>query len=312
LLSVLEENKENMIFLAESTGATGITEINESLEEAEMSPDIEETRQNRYISAKTFVKDKDAFQPTKRAFLLNIPARITMRIGPPDKDWTSLDTPVDMRKLPEQEEAWKLKVVLSDPNHISKPLISSIKLPKDGPSTECEFQFTPLVTTTFEGRITVLHRGRVIQTAVLKMAVAEGLAQMPETDQLELSELIPVRSHLGNLDERRQFDAAFVTNHTSSQRPVLTGISEDHAWLANLEACKPITEEINLALSEVAFSVEDYKMGLESKKGEELLKRLVFSGCDLYSAIVESELMRPTNRADFADNGVSPDCQHKE
>jgi hypothetical protein len=50
----------------------------------------------------------------------------------------------------------------------------------------------------------------------------------------------------------------------------------------------------------VAFSVEDYKMGLESEKGKELLKRLVFSGCELYSAIVESELMRPTNRADIA------------
>jgi hypothetical protein len=300
LQSVLEENRENMVFIAESTGATGITEINESLEEAEMSPEIEETRQNRYISAKTFVKDKDAFQPTKRAFLLWKSARINVRIGPPDKEWTSLNTPVDMSKLPEQEEAWKLKVVMSDPNHIATPLVSSIKLPKNGPSTECEFQFTPLDTTPFEGRITVLHRGRVIQTAVLKMAVAEDLAQMPETDQLELTEVIPVRSHLGNLEERRQFDAAFVTNHTSSQRPVLTGIAKDHAWLANLEACKPITEEINLALSEVAFSVEDYKTGLESEKGKELLKRLVFSGCELYSAIVESELMRPTNRADIA------------
>jgi hypothetical protein len=300
LRSILEDNKENMIFIAESTGATGITEINKTLEEAETLPEIEEARQNRYISAKTFVKDKDVFKPTKRAFLLNTPARITMRIGPPDKDWTSLGTPVDMSKLPEQEEAWKLKVVLSDPNHIAQPLTSSIKLPKDGPSTECEFKFTPLSTTPFEGRITVLHRGRVIQTAVLKMAVAENLDQIPDTDQLELSELIPVRSHLGNLEERRQFDAAFVTNHTSSLRPVLTGIAKDHAWLANLEACKPITEEINLALSEVAFSVEDYKSGLESKKGLELLKRLVFSGCELYSAIVESELMRPTNRAEFA------------
>jgi hypothetical protein len=198
-----------MIFIAESTGATGITEINESLEEAEMSPEIEESRQNRYISAQTFVKDKDAFQPTKRAFLLRKPARIKVRIGPPDKDWTSLDTPLDMSKLPEQKEAWKLKVVLSDPNHITTPLISSIKLPKDGPSTECKFQFTPLEATPFEGRITVLHRGRVIQTAVLKMAVAEDLAHMPETDQLELSEIIPVRSHLGNLDERRQFDMRF-------------------------------------------------------------------------------------------------------
>jgi hypothetical protein len=300
LQAVLEENKESMVFIAESTGATGITEINESLEAAEMSPEIEETRQNRYISAKTFVKDIDDFQQTKRAFLLRKPARITVRIGPPDKEWTSLNTPVDMSKLPEQKEAWKMKVVLSDPNHIATPLVSSIKLPKDGPSTECEFEFTPLDTTPFEGRITLLHRGRVIQTAVLKMAVAEDPAKMPETDQLELSEIIPVRSHLGNLEERRQFDAAFVTNHTSSQRPVLTGISKDHAWLANLEACKPITEEINLALSEVAFSVEDYKTGLESEKGKELLKRLVFSGCELYSAIVESELMRPTNRADFA------------
>ncbi len=300
LKSVLEENREKMLFIAESTGATGITELNELLEEVEMTPEVEQSRQNRYISVKTFIKEKGTFQPNRRAFLLNVPARITMRIGPSDENWAYLPTPVDMSRLPEQEDAWKLKVVMSDPNHIVEPLISNIKLPKVGPSTECVFLFSPVNTIPFEGRITVLHRGRVIQTAILKMAVAESPDQMPETDQLELSELIPVRNSISNLDDRRQFDMAIVTNHTSSQRPVLTGISKDHAWLANLEACKSITEEINMALSEVAFSVEDYKMGFESEKGKELLTRLVFSGCELYSAIVESELMRPTNRADMA------------
>jgi hypothetical protein len=298
--TMLEESKDKISYRSESIGATGITEINEALQKAEMNPEVLAPRSNRFISARSFVRSHRRFVEEKRALLVNKPARFLFRVGPPDKAWAQHSTPVPEEKLPEQKEAWRLKVVLSDPVHLVKPLVRYIRLPKDGPSSECAFVFTPHEAIPFEGRITLLHRGRIIQTAVMKIPVVETAGEILPDYQLAVSDIIPVRANLGNLDERRQFDLAFITNHTTEERPLLTAISDEHAWLVNLDACAAITREINLALSDVARSVADYTQGFESKEGEELLMKLVFSGCELYSAIVEEELMRPSNRAGMA------------
>jgi len=286
LREVLNNSKRSIDYNAESHGATGLSKVAKSLEKAERM----HKRRDRYILARTFIWRNNAFQYEKRAFVLDMPAQIIICIGPPDKRWTKSTLPVPIEKLPKQKDPWRLKVVISDPVHIREPLAGMIELPKHGKSTECAFSFIPEKEIPFEGRITILHRGRVIQTAVLKIPVARGIRNMPRKDQLILHEIIPVRSDIADMGFRRQFDLSIITNHTSDHRPVLTAISEKHAWLVNLEDCKPITEEINALLSHVAHSVKDYEKGFESKKGEELLMGLALNGRGLYNAIVKSQL----------------------
>jgi hypothetical protein len=301
LKSTVFKNKEMFSVLKEFGKSDALDEWSKSVKMAETVPEIEEPRKKRYISAKTFIRYNDRFQDEKRALLIGIQTKIIVRIGPPEFDWViDPNDPIPEDKLPKQKTAWNLSVVLSDPFHIREPLLGKIKLPKEGPSTECEFCFTPGEAEPFTGRLIVSHRGRVIQTTVLSIQVVKSIADMPAVDTLKLSAPIAVRENIADLDSRRQFDLSLVTEQSLKQRPVLTGIAKDHAWLVNLDECLPITREINQALSEVALSVEDYKDGLSSKKGQELLLKLVFSGCELYSQIVESELMRPANRAEFA------------
>lgn len=290
---------ENIDFGSESHAATGLSEINKVLKKAVMPEKVKETRRERYISARTFCLKKDQYVENKKAFLVDVPARANIWIGPPQKGVVRIKTSFPIEKLPPQADAWTLTVVLSEPTHIPEPLMMKIKLPQDGPSTECVFDFTPKEAVPFEGSITILHRGRIIQTAVLKIPVVETISKMPKTNRMRISDIIPVKTNLGDLEKRTQYDIAFATTQTKNHKPYLTAIATDHAWLVNLEACQSITEEINTALSMVALSVEDYKLGFESEKGKELLKSLVFSGCELYSAIIEEQLDRQGNMAEI-------------
>jgi hypothetical protein len=300
LLDVMTKHKNKIVFHAEKMGATGLSNINRVLRHAEVPKMAEKKQANRYIQAKSFIQKNDRLVEEKRAFVKGTPSLFRIRIGPPDKRWESITKAFPVEKLPKQKEPWRLTVILGEPTHIKEPMKQEILLPKFGPSTECDFSFTPSDNKNFEGRVTVLHRGRVIQTAVLKMPVVSDTRHMLHKKNLELAEIIAVRANIGDLEQRRQFDMAFVTNHNSSHRPHLTAIASDHAWLVNLEECTHIAEEINLALSEVAMSVQDYSKGLGSKKGKELLMKLALFGRDLYDSVVEAGLKATLNKEMFA------------
>lgn len=283
----------------ESMGATGLSELHKAMAEAPAPEAVMTKRMERFISARTYREIEGSFTEEKRALVVGFRAKSVVWIGPPEEGAVQDKTPFDITKLPPQTEAWGLTVVLSEPNHIPEPMIRRIMLPQDGKSTVCEFEYIPKELIGFEGRISVVHRGRIIQTAVLKIPVVADISKMPETDMIRMDDIIPVRANLGELDKRTQFDMAFVTNHTSDHRPYLQAVAEDSAWLVDLEGCRPITEEINTALSKAALSYKDYEKGFDCDKGKELLRSLVFSGCELYSAIIEEQLGRQEKLAEI-------------
>jgi hypothetical protein len=300
LRHIIKIHGNNIEYERESQGAKALVEITKSIEEAESSEKMARKSSRRFLQAKTFVlSDKPVHEP--RGFLGGVMNRIRVRIGPPGRKWVSLKDKFPEEKLPPNEDSWNLTVVLSEPRHIKEPLRSTIRLPRFGASTECDFDFLPAGHPEFEGRISVLHRGRIIQTAVLRARVAKATRNMPRTKKITLSEIIPVRSHLGDLEGRRQYDLAFLTNHTSDKRPRLTAISSKHAWLTNLDDCKQVTKELNKALSKAAKSVADYKPPLDSEKNRALLVELAQLGSYLFGVIVEDQLEVVTNDPEFAE-----------
>lgn len=295
---MLKKYSGDISFKGESEGASGAAEISMAIDLAEIQIP-EEKRQTRFLQEQAYVKKEGKFVEERRAFLKDLPTLIRVRIGPPDEKWAALTEGFPDEKLPKDRKQWRLGVVLTEPNHLKEALHKFIILPKTGPSTQCEFRIQPRDHSIFEGRITVMHRGRVLQTAVLKGAVLSHEREIKPDMKISFAEITQVRSQIGDLDDRRQFDIAFVINHTSDERPRLTAIASDHAWLADISAGQDITKDLNVELTKVAESVKDYRGGLGSAENVELLVKLAQIGRQLYGKIVLGQIRQPGNQAAF-------------
>jgi hypothetical protein len=298
--ATLRANEPKMAFSRESSGATGLARINDAIDYEENQV-IEEAAQKRFLQEQVFIRKEGDLIQERAAFRKGVPTLIRVRIAPPDEEWVMLAQGFPEEKLPRDRKEWNLAVVLTEPNHLKAPLRGSFKLPQTGPSGECEFRIQPGDFAVFEARITVLHRGRVLQTGVLRGRVVADEGELSAQDAISFTEHIVVRSHIGDLEGRRQFDAAFVLNHNSADKPQLTTIAANHAWLMDISNCKAVVEDINAELTKVAMSVEDYRGGLGTEENVKMLVKLAQLGRHLYGAIVMDQLKDPENQSEFAN-----------
>jgi hypothetical protein len=289
---------DQMEFGSEKQGGSDLAAVAAAIEKAELLPRARMRRVARFLQQQSFVRRGREFEEATQGFVAGAPALVRVRIGPQTSKWNSLATVFPVENLPPHIEHWSLTMWLSEPNHLPEPMKAHIKLPRDGASTECEFLFKPLTFPQFEGRITVVHRGRVIQTAALRASVRATTAQKGSPPALK--DFIPVRRALGDLKERRQFDLAFVLNHTEAGRPLSLGLSEKYAWISDLRQSVAIAKDINTCLSPVANSVVDYANGLNGEKGRELLVKLAALGSYLHLYLVEQQLGATGNRPELA------------
>lgn len=262
----------------ESRGASAIAEVSNAIKTASVQPTEMAVRAARYLQQKSFVRLNSEFQEATSGFITGIPALIRVRIAVPEEGWDSLATAFPVEKLPQHLESWKLTVWLTEPDHLPKGIKRGIKLPRDGNSTECEFTFRPLTAPRFNGRLTVTYRGRIIQTAVIRAGVRPNVESFVDHATPKLEDLVAVRNSMGDLDERRQFDLAFVANHDDKGRPLLTALSDKAAWVNDLSKIVLVADQINESFIPVAKSVADYAKGFDSDKGKDLLIQLAKHG----------------------------------
>lgn len=288
-------------FDAESRGASEVAAFSTAVEAAVEPPDAEGRSAARYLQQQSFVLRGALFEKAVSGFVQGCPALVRVRIGPKEGAWQSLPQEFPVESLPPDQRYWRLTVWLTEPSQLHPPVRRKLKLPRQGASTECEFRFTPRLAGRFEGRLTVLHRGRVLQTAVLRAGVVAADAPADPAAAPTLQELVPVRHRLGDLDRRRQFDLAFVVNHTAGGEPRGVALSGDRAWIADVSKSLEIAKDINTALSRVAKSVTDYHDGLDGEAGRKLFVALAQKGAWLHLYLVSNQLNRPTNRPDIAE-----------
>lgn len=279
LAHTIRIERNELDFSSESEGGSTLAEVSRAMETASAPPTATSVRAARFLQQKSFVRVNSQFQDATMGFIAGAPAMVRVRIAVPEEGWDSLASAFPVEKLPQHLERWNLTVWLTEPDHLPTPLKRRIKLPRDGNSTECDFHFRPRADfTRFNGRLTVLHRGRIIQTAVLRAAVVPSIDKLVEGAAPKLEELVAVRNRIGNLEERRQFDVAFVANHDEKGRPLLTAVSNKAAWVKDLSKLVPIAGKINETLIPVAKSVADYAEGLRSENGRQLLIKLAKHG----------------------------------
>jgi hypothetical protein len=198
------------------------------------------------------------------------------------------------RAFPTEQLDWKhdshtLQVVFAEPEQWPEPLRGTLKLPRVGRSTTCTFVFTPRKPGPFAGRVTVLHRGRVLQTAILTSEVFATLADTARSSgiaPISLVEEAVIRRNLGTLEDRRWFDACLVLNHTSAHKAAMTAAGKDGAYIASLDEIKPQLAKINELLNPVALNQKPYHEGLMGKTNAELLTAVATQGHWLYRNLV--------------------------
>ncbi len=276
--SSIRVRPEEMAFDHEDQGGAALSEVGEAMASAAPPPHAARKRAARFLQQKSFVGSDSQLREAKEGFVAGEPATVRVRIGEPEAGWDTGPAAFPVERLPQELEQWTLTLWLSEPEHLPAPLKGQIRLPRDGNSTEFDFRFTPRALPRFDGRLTVLHRGRVIQTAVLRAGVVSGNYPAAKDPAPKLAEELVVRHRLGELDRRREFDFALVANHDAMGRPLLTAVSAQAAWVKDLSTMPALAAQINGSLSPVAKSVKDYAEGLDGKKGEALLVQLAQHG----------------------------------
>jgi hypothetical protein len=265
----------------ESNGASMLVDAVDALDSAEAAVSAA-----RYLQQESFNLVHGEREKALGGFIAGLPALVEVCIGPPDSGVDHLKEAFPEDALPQELQSWDLQVWLSEPDYIPVPIEGDITLPRSGTSGKFGFRFTPVQAGTFNGRISVLHRGRVIQTAGLRASVSEPGVASADAIKPALESFLRVKQNLSDLD-RRRFDLAYVLNHAGTDEPVAHAMGENRAWLSNLRVVEKTVRDINTLLSDVARTARDYAGGLDSDKGRTLLRNLAELGNYLHLYLVE-------------------------
>ncbi|NCA69491.1 MAG: hypothetical protein EOM91_05165 [Sphingobacteriia bacterium] len=285
----IANTSESYRYFRESDEASSLTEVMNELKGLESARAAEQP-ETRYIQHSFWRKTAGQLVEERRRMTVGVAVLLRVRIGPPEAHWQAAPEPFPAHELPPTRRRHRLQIVFHEPNQLDEPMVSELMLPRVGPSSVAELVFTPRKRAPFEGRITLLHRGRVLQTVLLFAQVA--LPDEPLRGDEAITQQIEarVREHWSDLGTRRRFDASFVLNHNSDNRPLLTGVSGKRAWVTDLSGIEETVGTINQLLTDVARSVPDYSEGLTKGDNLRLFYTLARLGADLYSALVMDQL----------------------
>lgn len=284
-------------FAHESGEAAAMTELAEVVRVAN-AKSVAATRSARFIQQRCFGGDRnESSDPLKEihdAFAVGEAVLARIRIGDiADALWVSSNVAFPDHKLPPNETGHRLQVMFFEPLQFAAPLLADIHLPVLGASSEAEFLFTPRAAGAFEARITIVHRGRILQTALMqaRVLVKRG-ARRVATQRITLRDEALVRRDWTALEQRPRFDLAMVCNHDGQHTPRMTALSDRRAWAKDLTAIDEVVKAINVELSAVASNVRDYADGLDKGENPKLLVNLAGLGTELFRSLIEDQIAK--------------------
>jgi len=286
LAILLETSLPGIGYIHESNGASFVAELRPNLRQLVKS----HPSPLRWIQGQAYeLRREGGAQRVERALRAGARHMLVVRIGPADKEWL---TPPQKAVFPDNKLEWdvdqyELRVVFSEPNHLPEPQTATIMLPRQGASTTCQFIFqTRTDVSTFRGRVIVLHRNRVLQTALLKGRVVPDPVESPNVPPLAMRIEGVVRPTLEGLGARPEFDLAFIANHTSEGEPGLTITGEYLTTYCKLPGTDQTVADIQSLLKNLVAAPDLYPRDLQAKTNVKLLRDLAFYGSALYAGIV--------------------------
>jgi hypothetical protein len=198
---------------------------------------------------------------------------LEVSIGEPAAGFAHANEPVPDEVIPREGERHRLRIVL-DAGGRAKSQTAMIELPATGDSTTCRFRFRSSAEGRLDGRLIVVFRNRVLQTALVTVA-DKGL-------QIEVESV--VRPGLVALSPRRAFDLAFVSNHNGDGRSRVAALAD--GWTGVLpQKIDPEVNAIRTFLTDAATNARAHT-GLKSAATVELMFKLARRGRRLRGLVV--------------------------
>lgn len=176
--------------------------------------------------------------------------RVTVFVGPPETGALrgGALTMADLGFTSPEIDSVRLTAVLVPLHPRGTPSRATLRVPRDGRSTDAVLRLdVPPGTREVSARLLLLHRNRVLQTAVLSGAVGRTAV---------LAELALVRPGLAGLRDRRRFDATVVANHDAAGNPGLMGHRDGRTTnveVAAMREVEPVLARLRDLLVDAAF-----------------------------------------------------------
>jgi len=244
----------------------------------------------RYIQGDLYRQTGSRWLPSEAELAVKHKYRFDVFIGPPglgsiQADTAFRDDALDWSKA----ESYRLQVVFAEIGRDAKAQSAFIDLPRTGKSSTCSFLFSPKRLGRFDARISVLHEGRVLQTAVIR-TIVEPLPRERrgpgDSPALRPTVEMVVRNDLGSLDDRQRFDACLILNHANDGSAAMTAASTDGAYVSSLDDLQAQLASISALLVELATKSKIHTKGLTTKDNAAWLGRLAAEGNFLYRKLV--------------------------
>jgi hypothetical protein len=259
----------------------------------------------RYIQGDLFRKAGEKWLPSEADLAVDHKYRFDVFIGPPGLGSIQADTAFRDDALDwSRADVYTLQVVFAEIGRDADAQSRNIELPRTGKSSVCSFIFSPSRLGVFRARISVLHEGRVLQTAVVETAVeplprarrspGESPALRPQVEMV-------VRHDMSSLGDRQHFDASLILNHANDGAAAMTAAAKDGAYVASLDDLQAQLASISTLLVELATKSKVHTKGLTTKENAAWLGRLAAEGHFLHRKLV----------ADYINKSPAADALNK-
>jgi hypothetical protein len=245
-------SETELAFDHERHGATHVATVGRAakpvLEEADR-----EQADKRFILAEVYDASGQKPRRVRGGFRSGKTHEIDVWIGPKKKDDAALagEDPFPEGELPRFDAGGhELTVVLAEPALLPEPLVGTIKLKSFGPSAHKIFTVrVGRDVSAVEARITVLYRGRILQTAVLQGQVLqdeelENRAAPDDGPAIRVWTEAVLRRGLADLDRRQRFQGALVLNHDRDGSATATVIGDKKAAMLQANWVEHALDEI--------------------------------------------------------------------
>lgn len=246
-----------------------------------------ETVEPRWIQAEVYDADTDPPVKVENALRAGATHNVIVRIGTSEEGWIQ-NTEEFAPQLPDKK-THTLTVIFMEPQLLIEPQVYSISLPPQGNSTPCQFTFwVPRDLKKIEARISIVYRNRVLQTALL---MADVVADPSDTNDEHKIRLVPeaiVRADFAGLNERRNFEGAFILNHDTTNAPGLTAIKDRYASFSSLGELDGFVKQVDEFMTRVADYPAEYAGKLDTPATVTLLCDLAKHGRILFRALADS------------------------
>ncbi len=270
-------------FDAESGGASDLARAARSVQ-----PVLHVIARPRFIQARLF-DQSDPTTPRQIAGALpaETPIRTDVWIGPAVADAVVANVVFPDAELP-PDETHRLTVVFTELASGREPQVAEIRLPPGVASDACSFLFNSGPPgQPFAARIAVLHRNRVLQTALLRAdVVASG--QEGDTAPPTLTVEAVVRARIEDLAWRQPFDAALIVNRTDTGRRLLTTVADQRVDVREPADLDQLTATLKAFLEQVNDDPQAFTDDPDTALGP-LLLRLALHGSGLFAELVENQ-----------------------